>query len=108
MPLWAVCRSEEPARSIGAQPVGAEVSPKELREALAFPEGWGPSEWGPIPYLPDPDFLVQRMEDQWGSLLSYRGLATSAKGTRLTDKLGMLTASPACCCLPLGHPNVGG
>ncbi|KAK9800208.1 hypothetical protein WJX73_009512, partial [Symbiochloris irregularis] len=72
--------SEEQARSIGAVAVGADVSPKELREALSFPQGWGPSEWGPMPYLPDPDFLVQRMESQWGSLFSYSGLATSAKG----------------------------
>ena len=60
--------------------MGAEIAPRELREALAFPEDYGPSEWGPIPYLPDPDFLVQRMESQWGDLLSYRGISTSAAG----------------------------
>ena len=83
--------------------MGAEVSPKELREALSFPEGWGPSEWGPIPYLPDPDFLIQRMEGQWGSLLSYRGLATSAKGKRPIGTVGMLAATLASRSSLLGH-----
>ena len=62
--------------------MGAEISSQELKEALAFPQGWGPSEWGPMPYLPDPNTLVQRMESQWGDLDSYRGLNTSAKGAR--------------------------
>lgn len=29
---------------------------------------WGPTEWGPIPFLPDSDLLVRRLERQWGDL----------------------------------------
>jgi magnesium chelatase subunit H len=39
---------------------------------LTYPETWGPTEWGPIPFLPDNDILVQRMEKQWGELRGYR------------------------------------
>ena len=39
---------------------------------LTYPESWGPTEWGPIPFLPDNDVLVQRMEKQWGELRTYR------------------------------------
>ena len=43
---------------------------------LNFPESWGPTEWGPIPFPPDDDVLVRRMEKAWGPLGSYNGLAT--------------------------------
>jgi len=56
------------------------VSPKRLRELLTYPVGWGPSEWGPISFLPQHDLLVANMERQWGDLDKYRGLSTSAKG----------------------------
>ena len=35
------------------------MSPQQLRSALTYPAAFGPTEWGPIPYLPDPDLLVQ-------------------------------------------------
>lgn len=35
---------------------------------------------GPIPYLPDPDILVRRMEKTWGDLDRYRGIQSTAKG----------------------------
>ena len=61
-------------------PAAAEVDRHALREALTFPPDSGPSDWGPLPYLPDPDVLVQRMEAQWGDLGSYRGLNSTATG----------------------------
>ena len=67
--------------SYGWRPEGADVSPKELKDALSYPPDWGPTEWGPIPFLPDNDILVQRMEKQWGDLRSYRGLLTSPAGS---------------------------
>lgn len=56
------------------------MSPKRLRELLTYPVAWGPSEWGPISFLPQHDLLVANMERQWGDLDEYRGLSTSAKG----------------------------
>ena len=47
---------------------------------LTYPGGWGPTEWGPIPFLPERDVLVANLERQWGQLDSYRGIATSAAG----------------------------
>ncbi len=61
-----------------------DVSPKELKGALTYPAAWGPSEWGPISFLPSPDLLVRNMEAAWGDLDKYRGLGTSAKGERGT------------------------
>ena len=55
-------------RSRGVAVAAEEVSPAQLREWLEFPEAWGPSEWGPIPYLPPRDDLVAKMEAQWGTL----------------------------------------
>ncbi|CAG9464037.1 unnamed protein product [Pedinophyceae sp. YPF-701] len=68
------------AESYGFRPATASVTPRDLKAMLTFPRSWGPSEWGPIPYLPDPDILVSRMENQWGSLDTYRGIMTSARG----------------------------
>ena len=50
------------------------------QEWLTYPEDWGPTEWGPIPFLPSKDLLVRKMTSQWGDLESYRGLRTTAKG----------------------------
>ena len=68
------------------------MSPQHLRELLTFPHSWGPTEWGPIPYLPDEDALVRRMERQWGNLLSYRGINSTTRGTLLVPgvQLGKL------------------
>lgn len=52
-------------------------------DMLTFPHTWGPTEWGPIPYLPSEDVLVKRMEKQWGSLHSYRGINSTIRGTLL-------------------------
>jgi len=41
-----------PAEAFGAQAAAAEVSPKRLKEWLAFNPLWGPTEWGPVPFLP--------------------------------------------------------
>jgi magnesium chelatase subunit H len=65
--------------------VGAEVSPRDLRESLMFDEHWGPTEWGPIPFLPKPDLLVEAMEKAWGDLYSYRGINSTAKGNLLVS-----------------------
>jgi len=60
----------------GVSVSGANVTPKQLKQWLTFPETWGPTQWGPIPFLPAPDVLVTRMENAWGSLDTYAGLAT--------------------------------
>ncbi|GAX76816.1 hypothetical protein CEUSTIGMA_g4262.t1 [Chlamydomonas eustigma] len=58
----------------------AEVTAPQLKSLLTYPESWGPTEWGPIPFLPDNDILVKRVEKQWGDLRGYRGMMTSAQG----------------------------
>lgn len=40
---------------------------------------------GPIPFLPDNDILVRRLEAQWGELGGYRGLATSGRGAAVVS-----------------------
>ena len=52
-----------------------------------YPASWGPTEWGPISFLPSHDLLVANMERQWGDLDKYRGLGTSAKGVSSKDGL---------------------
>lgn len=81
-----------PAAEWGVQAAAAEVSPQHLKELLTFPHTWGPTEWGPMPYLPDEDALVTRMENQWGNLLSYRGINSTTRGTLLVPgvQLGKL------------------
>jgi hypothetical protein len=48
--------------------------PPPHAEMLTFPPTWGPTEWGRIPCLLSEDVLMHRMEEQWGSLHSYRGI----------------------------------
>ena len=43
------------AAAMGARAVAADVSSARLKQGLTFPETWGPTEWGPIPFLPDND-----------------------------------------------------
>jgi magnesium chelatase subunit H len=69
----------------GVEVAGANVSPAQLKKWLAFPKSWGPTEWGPIPFLPEPDILVRKMEAAWGPLENYLGLATApGKGSVVT------------------------
>ena len=75
-----LCRGANGAESCGVAATAVEVSPGQLKAQLTKPLGWGPTEWGPIPFLPSPAVLVSRMEKQWGPLDSYRGLATTAGG----------------------------
>ena len=58
-PSATMCRGAGDAEAAGFRVVAAEVSPQQLRTALTFPPAFGPTEWGPIPFLPDPDLLVQ-------------------------------------------------
>ena len=74
------CRGAGDAEASGFQAAAAEMGTRQLRQALEFPPETGPSDWGPIPYLPDPDVLVQNMESQWGDLDAYRGLNSTAAG----------------------------
>lgn len=59
-------------KASGVESVGIEVQPKKLQEMLTYPKGWGPSQWGPIPFLPSNDILVQRIQKQWGDLYRYK------------------------------------
>ncbi|KAK9915657.1 hypothetical protein WJX75_002261 [Coccomyxa subellipsoidea] len=68
------------AEEFGGHASAADISPKRLKELLTYPASWGPTEWGPISFLPSHDLLVANMERQWGNLDKYRGLGTSAKG----------------------------
>ncbi len=62
----------------------------ELKELLTYPETWGPTEWGPVPFLPDHDVLVQRMEKQWGELRSYRrGVLGGTEGGQALPEVRM-------------------
>ena len=60
----------------GVSIAGEDVSPARLKQWLRFPDDWGPTEWGPMPFLPASDVLVRNMEKAWGPLESYNGLAT--------------------------------
>lgn len=90
------------AADYGAEISAFEMTPTQLKETLTYPFGWGPTEWGPIPFLPDSDVLVQRIEKQWGDLTRYRspfssfpfqnvpscrGLSTAANGNALISGL---------------------
>ena len=56
------------AARYGAAPAVSAVPPRDLKAWLTFPSAWGPTEWGPLPFLPPADILVRRMEAQWGDL----------------------------------------
>jgi magnesium chelatase subunit H len=71
----------------GLQSGSSAVSPSQLKQWLTFPETWGPTEWGPIPYLPDNTLLVDRMERQWGDVGSYRGIKSAADGSLVVPGL---------------------
>lgn len=77
------------AAEYGVQVVAREVSAGELKQMLTFPDSWGPTEWGPIPFLPEKDILVEKMESQWGALDRYRGIATTASSSVLVAGLQM-------------------
>lgn len=69
----------------GVTVAGSNVTPQQLKKWLAFPKSWGPSEWGPIPFLPESDVLIKKMEAAWGPLENYIGLATApGKGSVVT------------------------
>ena len=77
-----------PAEEFGVSAAAVDILPAQLKEMLTFPADWGPNEWGPIPFLPDPDVLVKRMERQWGDFGKYRaGLSTSTSGAAVVHGL---------------------
>lgn len=82
-----LAKTSFPSTQYGFQAVAAEIGPQQLKEWLTYPPEWGPNEWGPIPFLPDNDILVRRLEKQWGDLRSYRGLMTTAQGKLLVPGL---------------------
>lgn len=49
------------AEAFGLTAAAADVSPKQLKEHLTFPQTWGPTEWGPISFLPQHDVLVSSL-----------------------------------------------
>ena len=56
------------------------MTPKQLKEHLTFPQTWGPTEWGPISFLPEHDILaslpaVLLLTLQGLSYVSHRSLA---------------------------------
>jgi len=74
------------AAHFGAVAAAADVPAAQLRDWLSFPPAWGPTEWGPIPFLPPSDILVRRMEANWGDLrrqtqAAAGGLPTGGDGT---------------------------
>ncbi|QDZ18489.1 subunit H of magnesium-chelatase [Chloropicon primus] len=77
----------ETARSLGGRVAAAEVTPSQLRDWLSFPEAWGPTEWGPIPFLPENDVLFNRLESQWGKLGNPNHLSVSAEGNYVVSGL---------------------
>ena len=93
------------ATAAGFTAVAAEVSPSQLRSNLSFPPTFGPTEFGPIPFLPDPDLLVQRMEAAWGDLERYRGISTSAQG--MCPAAHALCPVPRSCRVPCTLPPMG-
>lgn len=83
-----VAHGAGPAAQFGVQAVATDIPAARLKEMLTYPDGWGPTEWGPIPFLPEPDILVRKMEGQWGDLSQYRsGLSTSTSGASVVAGL---------------------
>ena len=54
----AAHRGAGEAEAFGLRAAAADMTPKQLKEHLTFPQTWGPTEWGPISFLPDHDILV--------------------------------------------------
>ena len=74
--------------ALGASVAGTNMVAERLKEYLTFDETWGPSEWGPMPFLPAPDLLVTKMEGAWGDLAKYRsGLSTTTSGEAVVTGL---------------------
>ena len=79
---------EDLASSLGATVAGTDMVAERLKEYLTFDETWGPTEWGPMPFLPAPDLLVTKMEAAWGDLGKYRsGLSTTTSGEAVVTGL---------------------
>lgn len=85
------------ASLFGAVAAADDVPASQLRDWLSFPPSWGPTEWGPIPFLPPGDILVRRMESNWGDLgkqtrSQAAGLPTGGGGTPVAAgvELGLL------------------
>ncbi len=79
---------EDVASSLGATVAGTDMVAERLKEYLTFDEAWGPTEWGPMPFLPAPDILVTKMEAAWGDLGKYRsGLSTTTSGEAVVTGL---------------------
>jgi len=79
---------EEVTSALGATVAGTDMVAERLKEYLTFDEAWGPSEWGPMPFLPSPDLLVTKMEAAWGDLAKYRsGLSTTTSGSAVVTGL---------------------
>lgn len=77
----AAAKALDPSVSaFGATVAASEVGPASLRATLAFDDSWGPTEWGPIPFLPPADMLSRNMEAAWGDLDKYRGLNSTSSG----------------------------
>ena len=55
------CRGAGDAEAFGARAAAADMTPKQLKDHLTFPQTWGPTEWGPISFLPDHDILVSAL-----------------------------------------------
>jgi hypothetical protein len=99
----AAARALDPALSeFGAAVAATEVAPRTLRMTLAFDERWGPTEWGPIPFLPPADMLVRNMEGAWGSLDKYRGLNSTSSGNLFVG--GLQARFPASCSMASALP----
>ena len=79
------------AEAFGLRAAAADMSPKQLREHLTFPQSWGPTEWGPISFLPEHDILVSLLTCQSSSDLEidFNGVPTASFA--LHTQLGMQT-----------------
>ena len=78
-----------PAGEFGATVLASDISPATLRSWLSFPSAWGPTEWGPLPFLPPADVLPRRLEKQWGALEGYRGIATASDGSAVVGGVAL-------------------
>ena len=92
-----ICRGIDHARGkfddnlrneLGAKIHGTDMVAEQLKEYITFDETWGPNEWGPLPFLPSPDILVNKMEAAWGDISKYRaGLSTTTSGNAVVSGL---------------------